>query len=75
VPPELHNLIGRKVTHAGIFGQTIQIITHFLSPDTKPNDVAPNPLPFGSATWQSSLDSSKVWAAVTYRHGPPRSHR
>ena len=47
-----------------IFGQKFQIITHFLSPDTNPNDVAPNPLPFGSATWQSSLDSSKVWAAV-----------
>jgi hypothetical protein len=47
-----------------IFGQTFQIVTHFLSPDTNPNDVAPNPLPFGSATWQSSLDSSKVWAAV-----------
>jgi hypothetical protein len=47
-----------------IFGQPFQIITHFLSPDTNPNDAAPNPLPFGSATWQSSLDSSKVWAAV-----------
>src|SRR5215467_2295083 len=47
-----------------LFGQALQIITHFLSPDTNPNDVAPNPLPFGSATWQSSLDSSKVWAAV-----------
>ena len=46
------------------FGQDFQIITHFLSPDTNPNDAAPNPLPFGSATWQSSLDSSKVWAQV-----------
>src|SRR5262249_49646511 len=27
-----------------------------------PNELAPKPLPFGSATWQSSLDSSKVWA-------------
>ena len=44
------------------FGQDFQIITHFLSPDTNPNETAPNPLPFGSATWQSSLDSSKVWA-------------
>jgi uncharacterized protein DUF3455 len=45
------------------FGQKIQIITHFLSPDTNPNpDTAPNPLPFGSVTWQSSFDSSKVWA-------------
>jgi hypothetical protein len=47
-----------------IYGQAFQIITHFLSPDAKPNDAAPKPLPFGSATWQSSLDSSKVWAAV-----------
>ena len=46
------------------FGQDIQIITHFLSPDTNPNEAAPNPLPFGSATWQSSFDSSKVWAQV-----------
>jgi hypothetical protein len=45
-------------------GPDVQIITHFLSPDTNPNDAAPNPLPFGSATWQSSLDSSKVWAQV-----------
>ncbi len=47
-----------------IFGQEFQIITHFLSPDTNPNSNAPTPLPFGSATWQSSLDSSKVWAQV-----------
>jgi hypothetical protein len=46
------------------FGQDFQIITHFLSPDTNPNDAAPNPLPFGNATWQSSFDSSKVWAQV-----------
>ena len=45
-------------------GQNFQIITHFLSPDTNPNGAAPNPLPFGSATWQSSFDSSKVWAQV-----------
>ena len=38
-----------------------QILTHFLSPDTNPNGVAPKPLPFGSPTWQSSLDSSVVW--------------
>ena len=46
------------------FGQNVQIITHFLSPDTNPNEAAPNPLPFGNATWQSSFDSSKVWAQV-----------
>lgn len=44
------------------FGLDVQIITHFLSPNTNPNQNAPNPLPFGNATWQSSLDSSKVWA-------------
>lgn len=38
-----------------------QIVTHFLSPDTNPNEHAPNPLPVGSPTWQSSLDSSVVW--------------
>lgn len=47
------------------FGQSVQVITHFLSPDTNPNGNAPNPLPFGSATWQSSFDSSKVWAQKT----------
>src|SRR6185312_15799085 len=47
---------------ASVYGLDFQIITHFLSPNTKPNKVAPDPLPFGNATWQSSLDSSKVWA-------------
>ena len=37
-------------------------ITHFLSPNTNPNEQAPNPLPFGSPTWRSSLDGSVVWA-------------
>src|SRR5450432_3171275 len=45
------------------FGQDVQIITHFLSPDTHPKITDPRPLPFANATWQSSLDSSKVWAA------------
>jgi hypothetical protein len=36
-----------------VFGQNVQIATHFLSPDANPNDAAPNPLPFGNATWQS----------------------
>jgi hypothetical protein len=43
----------------GSFSQ--QILTHFLSPDTNPNQYAPSPLPFGSPTWQSSLDSSVIW--------------
>ena len=54
-----------------VFGQDIQIATHFLSPDANPNDAAPNPLPFGSATWQSSLDTSKVWAQVLHANSIP----
>ncbi len=50
----------------GFLGFDVQLITHFLSPVTKPNDNAPNPLPFGNATWQSSLDSSKVWAQTLH---------
>jgi hypothetical protein len=49
------------------FGQDYQIITHFLSPDTNPNGVLPE-VPFGSATWQSSFDTSKVWAAVLHNN-------
>lgn len=49
-----------------VFGQSVQIITHFLSPDTNPNQFAPNPVAFGNATWQSSLDSSKVWAQTVH---------
>ncbi|HWR15708.1 MAG TPA: DUF3455 domain-containing protein [Terriglobales bacterium] len=45
-----------------ILGRNVQVMTHFLSPDTSPNENAPNPLPFGSPTWQSSFDSSMVWA-------------
>lgn len=43
----------------GNFSQ--QILTHFLSPDTNPNQFAPTPLPFGSPTWQGSVDSSVIW--------------
>jgi hypothetical protein len=45
-----------------IFGDAVQIITHFLSPVVNPNDVGPKPPRFGDATWQSSFDSSRVWA-------------
>src|SRR4051812_33581700 len=45
-----------------VFGVPSQIITHFLSPVENPNDVGPKPSRFGDATWQSSLDSSRVWA-------------
>jgi hypothetical protein len=53
-----------------VFGFDVQIITHFLSPDTNPNQNAPDPLPFGSATWQSSFDSSKVWAQALHSLAP-----
>ena len=43
-------------------GRQIEIVTHFLSPVTNPNDNAPKPLAFGNATWQNTHDSSKVWA-------------
>jgi len=53
-----------------ILGLPFQIITHFLSPDARPNKFAPEPVPLGgNATWQSSLDSSRVWAAVTAQGG------
>ncbi|HXJ90970.1 MAG TPA: DUF3455 domain-containing protein [Candidatus Binatia bacterium] len=49
-----------------LLGQDVQIITHFLSKDENPNSFAPNPLPLGgNATWQSSFDSSRVWAVAT----------
>jgi uncharacterized protein DUF3455 len=46
-----------------VFGLDFQIVTHFLSPDLNPVDPSV-PIPFGNATWQSSFDSSRVWAAV-----------
>jgi hypothetical protein len=48
-----------------LFGEPAQVITHFLSPNTNPNDFATRPVPVGNATWQSSFDSSGVWAAAT----------
>ena len=47
---------------ANIFGEAVQIITHFLSPVENPNGIGPNPSRFGDVTWQSSFDSSRVWA-------------
>jgi hypothetical protein len=50
---------------ASFFGQPFQIITHFTSIDVNPHDDTPKPVPLGgNATWQSSFDSSKVWAAA-----------
>ena len=45
-----------------VFGEAVQIITQFLSPVENPNGVGPHPSRFGDVTWQSSLDSSRVWA-------------
>jgi hypothetical protein len=39
----------------------VEVVTHFFSPNTNPNESASKPLPFGSPTWQSSRDNSKVW--------------
>jgi hypothetical protein len=39
-----------------IFDKDVQIITHFLSPDNTADRVP-------RATWQSSFDTSRVWAA------------
>ena len=48
-------------------GQSFQIVTHFLSPNENPNDPT-RPVPFGNATWQSSFDSSRVWAQVLHKN-------
>ena len=45
-----------------IIGEAVQIVTHFLSPVVNPNDIGPKPPRFGDTTWQSSFDSSRVWA-------------
>ena len=51
---------------ASFFGQLVQIITHFTSINANPNDNATKPVPLsGNATWQSSFDTSKVWAKAT----------
>src|SRR5258708_25515105 len=42
------------------FGQKFQIITHFQSINENPKPGVTPPLS-GNATWQSSLDSSRVW--------------
>lgn len=47
---------------ADLFGQQFQIITHFQSINANPKASVTVPLS-GNATWQSSLDSSRVWMA------------
>jgi Protein of unknown function (DUF3455) len=45
-----------------LFGQQFQIITHFqsINENPKPGVIVPQS---GNATWQGSLDSSRVWMA------------
>jgi len=45
-----------------LFGQPVEIITHFASINENPKPGVTVPLG-GNATWQSSLDTSKVWAS------------
>jgi hypothetical protein len=46
-----------------ILGQPLEIITHFASINENPKEGIVPPLS-GNATWQSSFDSSRVWAAT-----------
>ena len=46
---------------ADFFGHLVQIITHFQSINENPKVGVTVPLS-GNATWQSSFDSSRVWA-------------
>ena len=46
---------------ADLFGAQFQIITHFQSINANPKPNVTVPLS-GNATWQGSLDSSRVWA-------------
>src|SRR6266699_3540979 len=45
---------------ADFFGHLVQIITHFQSVNENPKPSVTPPLS-GNATWQGSLDSSRVW--------------
>jgi Protein of unknown function (DUF3455) len=57
-----------------ILGHPVQIITHFASIDTHPNDFAKKPVSLGgNATWQSSFDTSRVWAVQTGKVDPGTS--
>ena len=48
---------------SNIFGQPLEIITHFTSINENPKEGIVPPLS-GNATWQSSFDSSRVWAVT-----------
>jgi hypothetical protein len=50
---------------ASLFGNPVQIITHFTSINANPKESVTKPVPLsGNATWQSSFDTSKVWATA-----------
>ncbi len=49
---------------ASFFGHLVQIVTHFTSVNANPKPDVIAPLS-GNATWQSSFDTSKVWAKAT----------
>lgn len=53
-----------------LLGAQFQIITHFQSVNVHPNpDITSVPLS-GNATWQSSLDSSRVWMVKVHGIDP-----
>jgi hypothetical protein len=57
---------------AELFGQKFEIITHFQSINDNPKQGVQVPLS-GNATWQGSLDSSRVWAVKSAGINPDSS--
>ena len=57
---------------AELFGQKFEIITHFQSINEGPKQGVQVPLS-GNATWQGSLDSSRVWAVKSAGINPDSS--
>jgi len=57
---------------ADLFGQKFEIITHFQSINENPKPGVQVPLS-GNATWQGSLDSSRVWAVKSAGINPDPS--
>ena len=57
---------------ADLFGQKFEIITHFQSINEGPKPGVQVPLS-GNATWQASLDSSRVWAVKSAGIDPDSS--
>jgi hypothetical protein len=57
---------------ADLYGQKFEIITHFQSINEGPKPGVQVPLS-GNATWQGSLDSSRVWAVKSAGINPDSS--